>query len=76
MLACEARPGCMWLHELMLKTVVSFPQSSNDCVFGSDLQNTPLKAVMSVCWDLAGPFFCGGVSVFSLQTKNLACTAE
>lgn len=46
MLACEARLGLMWLHEPMLKMVVSAPQCSNDCVFGSSFQNTPLEAVL------------------------------
>lgn len=57
MLACEARPGRMWLHEPMLGTVVSVPQPSNDCAFGSDFQNTPLKAGLYVCWALAGPLW-------------------
>lgn len=61
MLTCAARPGRMWFHEPMLKTVVSAPQSPNDCAFGSE--------ICSVCvlglWQA-----CGGVSVFSLQTKT------
>lgn len=60
----------MWLHETMLKTMVSTPQPSNACAFGSGLHNAPLKAILHICWALE-ELMCGRVCLFPADI-NLA----
>lgn len=40
-----------------------------DCAFGSDFHNTPLKAVLYVCWVLAGLLW-GSICLLTVD-KNL-----
>lgn len=68
MLACEARPGRMWFHELMLKMVGSVPQSSNDCAFGSDFQKYSPESCY-VCVLGSGRPFVGSVRLSQRRQK-------